>query len=326
MQGYGDLSEEFWTEWFGVGGRELGNPARRYAATPVGLSTWIAQNDFERRPSFMSVQPYRTRGRVACLERLFFDFDSPDLEKAWEDARGFAQTLQAFYEVSPLLCFSGRKGYHVHLWLQTPVGGDLSQGHLKELYRELQTMLLRGLSYKTLDRQVLGDVKRLARIPYTRHEKSGRLCVPVDMERRPVLLMPGALEGYRRHGLKADLVRLAAEKVNKRILEAQRPKPRPGKPRGDRGLRPCMEDFMTRSSLDHKLRVALAAELHAHGWSEPRIIEAFRGLSDFNQKVTAYQVRSVIRGGIKPFRCATIQGLGGCLGADCPIYKRRRGG
>jgi len=87
-----------------------------------------------------------------------------------------------------------------------------------------------------------------------------------------------------------------------------------------------MEDFMKRSNLDHKLRVALAAELHAEGWSESRIVDAFSGLSDFNQKVTAYQVRSVIRGGIKPFRCATIRDLGGCLGSSCSIYKRRRRG
>ena len=161
---------DLWTEWFGVGGRELGNPARRYAATPAGLSTWIAQNDFERRPGFMSVHYYGAPDRVSRLDRLFFDFDSPNLDQAWRDARDFSENLIQFYGVRPLVAFSGRKGFHVYIWLQRPVGGELSPEHLKELYRELQTMLLRGLSYKTLDRQVLGDVKRLARIPYTRHE------------------------------------------------------------------------------------------------------------------------------------------------------------
>ncbi|RLI10114.1 hypothetical protein DRO42_02340 [Candidatus Bathyarchaeota archaeon] len=326
MQVRSDLLEAFWVEWFGPEPRELGDPVRWIAPNPADLLELAPES---QGPVFMSVNYYEAPNTVSSIDKLFFDFDHEDLNLAWEDARVFAHRLRTYYGIEPLLCFSGRKGYHLYAFLERPIGRDLSPDHLKAIYDRLQRMLIGRGEYPTLDRAVLGDVKRLARVPYTRHEKSGELCVPVDMERRPVLLLPGFKQAYREHGVPYSLTVQAARQITEEILDKSTKRRRmPSQRRRLEGMRPCIAAAINSSHMDHKMRVAVAAELHADGWSEPRIIDAFRGQGDFNPKVTAYQVRSVIRGGIKPFRCSTIQGLGGCLGDSCSIYRwrKRKGG
>jgi len=41
----------------------------------------------------------------------------------------------------------------------------------------------------------------------------------------------------------------------------------------------------------------------------------------FNEPKTGYFVEHGIRRGYKPYRCSTIQSIGGCLGDRCPSYK-----
>lgn len=323
MMGHTLLSE-FLVEWFGNEGRELGDPSRHYTEDPKDLVEFTLTS---KGPVFMSTNYYKGPDQVSKLDRLFYDFDSPDLDQAWRDAHDFAQRLKKFYNVTPLLTFSGRKGYHAHVFLQSPLGWELSQKHLKDLYNRLQLMLL-GHSdrYETLDKAVLGDMKRLARVPYSLHEKSGEFCVPMDMKRRPVTLTPGFKAVYREHGLPLQLVEKAVKQVNDEIFQRSRPKRR--SPRQyEKGLihiRPCIEASLNGVSLDHKIRVAAVAELHAKGWGPHRIVQAFSSLSDFDQRKTEYFVKHAIRKGYSPFRCDTIQTLGGCLGSSCPIYRRRR--
>jgi DNA primase large subunit len=119
------------------------------------------------------------------------------------------------------------------------------------------------------------------------------------------------------------LVELAAQHVNDEILTRAHPRPRPRRFVDKSTIRPCMEAVLRQAEPDHKLRVALAAELNAEGWGVGAIVDHFRGMADFDRRVCEYQVTSVLKSGIRPFRCDTIKALGGCLGDECPIYRRR---
>lgn len=324
---FADYVSGFWAEWFGPEPRELGDPKRWLAETPEDLQEFIASNN---PPVFMSVNYYNERNRVSRISDLFFDFDyKDDLSVAWEDARIFARRLESYYDIKSLLCFSGNKGYHLHVFLDTPIGYNLSQRHLKQLYERLQVMLLGRGQYPSLDMHVVGDVKRLARVPYTRHEKSGEYCQPVDVNQRPVLLMPGFKYVLREHGVTHDLVVKAASQIFDGENEKLRPKKvHPKRPKTfDNGLRPCIEAVIQAGNIhtpDHKMKVAAVAEMSAHGWSAERIISAFSSMADFDRKTTETQVRHALKRGYKPFKCSTIQRLGGCVGSECPYYRRRR--
>lgn len=318
---YSTLIQDFLVEWFGSEPRELGTPSRWLVSEPSELIKLASESI---SPLYMSVNYYSARDTVSRLDKLFFDFDSQDLSLAWKEVVDFSDNMNRFYGLKPLIAFSGRKGYHSYLFFQHPFGWDLSQRHLKAIYSELQAMLLYGLEYETLDHAVIGDIKRLARVPFSRHEKSGELCQPLDMSRSPVLLQPGFKQAFREHGIGMDLIKKALNRVNDEILDKAFPKPRRRRPTYDDRIRPCIEAALGSSHVEHKLRIAVVAELRAHGWGEARIVDAFSGLGDFDRKKTARYVKHALKKGYKPFRCSTIQILGGCLGTECRFYRRRR--
>jgi hypothetical protein len=259
---------------------------------------------------FLSVQPYTLSNEVAYLEKLFFDFDDKEkVSRAWGAALSFAENLVKFYDTSPLILFSGSKGYHVYVWLQQPYHAD-TQEHLKAVYVELMRMILEGISKQTFDPQVQGDIKRLSRVPYSRHQKTGELCVPVTADLKPYKLEPGFSEELRRHGLSSQVVEVAIRNLSK-------PKPRPRTYRGPWGrLRPCMAAVLDAKNIHdpkHLLKAAVVAELHAKDTPVEAIIDRFRGMDGFNEAKTRYFVEHSIKRGYRPYRCATIQKLGGCL-------------
>ena len=272
-----------------------------------------------------SVQPYTQKNQPAYLEKLFFDFDyNGDLSRAWDAAQDFSLSLYNNYGVSPLIVFSGKKGYHVYAWLQQSYHAD-TQEQLKAVYEELQRMLLESVDGRSpvFDSQVYGDISRLARVIYSTHPKSGLLCVPVDDNKEPYKLLPGFSEEYRVHGLGPRVVDLAVKSINKK------PKPQLAKTQQRGRERPCMKAVMEARSIhdpNHKLAVALVAQLHAEGWEEDQIVAVFSRMEGFSESKTCQQVRHALTKGYRPFRCETIQGLGGCTGSACPSYHQIRGG
>jgi hypothetical protein len=321
--------EGFWLEWFGGhAGREAGKPHRKFLETSSDFIPYVQECMTQGSPCYLSVQPYRGPNQVYGLERLFFDFDSkadpPDLDKAWNEALNFVDALHKYYGVRSLLVFSGRKGYHVHAWLwQTIEVRPNQEVWAKAIYKTLQDKLLKGLHYETLDPEVLGDIKRLARVPYTVHEKSSQICIPLTENREKLWLPGSSLEEYRRKGLGPDLFQAVVKEVKteERIRQKlQALRKREGKKYVGKEVRPCIEAVLQNPDLTHKMRVALVAEYHKAGLSQDEIETLFTTRPDYEAKRTKYQISHILRGGYSPFRCSTIQTLGFCL-PSCP---RRR--
>jgi hypothetical protein len=168
--------ERFWVDWFGLEGREVGDPYRSFYPGRATFLRFVDRCHATRAPCYLSVNPYHDRDRVAGLEKLFFDFDCvDDPDRAFAEAADFARQLDTHYRIAPLLTFSGRKGYHVYAYLWNTVTFDAArQSFAKAVYQIIADLLLDGLTYATLDRQPLGDIKRLARVPYTTHPGSGQ--------------------------------------------------------------------------------------------------------------------------------------------------------
>lgn len=279
----------------------------------------------EKRGIAVSVQPYTQQNQPAYLEKLFFDFDCKgDISRAWDEASEFALSLYHSYGVSPLIVFSGSKGYHVYVWLQQQYHAD-TQERLKAVYTELQRMLLANLDGRSpvFDSQVYGDIARLSRVPYSTHPKSSLLAVPVDDDQQPFKLLPGFAEDFRVHGLSPRVVDLAVKNsLKKPRVNVQKT---PHKSRD----RPCLKAVLESKNVhdpEHLLKVAVVAQLHAEGLGEDAIVDRFRGMEGFSESKTRSQVRHALTKGYKPFKCQTISQLGGCVGPSCPSYGRVTGG
>jgi len=327
----------FWLDWFGSFGRELGSPERFYTDNPGDLLRLVKECASRKKPCFMSVQPYRSRDVVLGLEKLFFDFDSktepPNRDLGWTDVFSFSEHLKSIANIEPLIVATYR-GYHVYVFLWKVV--EIPSGQLdlaKELYAVLQRRLLNGRSYATLDSSVLGDIKRLSRIPFSLHEK-GVICTPVDLNRQPLQL--DSLDFYREHDLGEDFFREVLEEIkNKRIareileiFDSFKPKPVvkvPSHVRGKWRIRPCFLSALKSGEMVHQMRLALCYEAYCAGLNRDQTVDLYRSLHDFDEAKTRYQVNWLLdrKQGkeIKPYRCRTIQRKGRCLGEACSMFK-----
>lgn len=314
------LIKRFWNEWFTAYiGREVltvnGERINRvFLKHPKDFQHYVKECWQNHVPCYMSVQPFLGRGQVGCIEKLFFDFDcSSDIEKARMEALRLAKTLQDFYDAVPLIVFSGHKGYHIYVWLRQSII-SANNSDLKRLYETLQKTLLRGLNLKTLDWQIIGDVKRLARVPYTKHEKTGNLCVPVTSNGKPVIVT--SLEGYRNHGLPNSFVKFCIRRIHQ---ERSFKKLRIFKLKSIERIRPCILEAL-RKPLEggngHLMRLAIACEFLSRGYNIDDIVQLFATQLDFNEEKTRYFVEHAKRSNYKPFKCKTIRKLGFCLKQD----------
>lgn len=325
--------QSFYKAWFGYhSGREVfhaGIKDRLFLNKPTQLYDYVQECELLGLPAYMSVHPFKARDHVFGLEKLFFDFDCKEnLDKAWNETRDFAAKIEKFYNAKPLILFSGCKGFHVYVWLWSLVEIEKKrERQAKQIYKKLQDKLLKGLKYETLDPQVIGDIKRLARVPYSKHEKTGALCLPLTIHMQPLHFFPSALEGYRNHGLGPSIFQNVAK-------ELQKPKQKRSTlmKKGILNLyngcvRPCIE-FALRTSLHdkhgHLMRLAIATEYLNHGYRVENVVHLFQGQTDFDELKTRYFVKDAQTKGYRPFRCSTIQTLGFCLADSCPLFKRQR--
>ena len=324
---------DFWAEWFNSGGvgRGIGNPTRSYAENHHTFIDWVRKNEANGTESYCSVQPFSKYETPTCIEKVFFDFDSKaNPEAAIDDAFDFGKRLRKFYNVEPLVLYSGNKGAHVYVFLEHPFGYGLEVESMSMICKKLMLMLRGTSSYESLDEQIKGSVVQLSRLPYSHHQVSGKLCAPINETREVLPLSLDHIDRLKQKGLKYELCKRALGKVVEDVKEKERREQRAKKSRSTRRysgtIRPCIQAVLDSKNIhtpQHLMKLAAVAELNANGWGPDRIISAFRGMSGFKEWKTSYFVRHAIRKGYKPSWCTTIQSLGGCLGSDCVIYRRK---
>jgi len=321
------MNREFLKEWFGIyAGRELGDPQRFFADRYEDLLDFVEKCKVEKKPCYMSVQPYSDRDCVYGLEKLFFDFDSKeDTSKAWKEAETFAEKLIEYYRVLPFITFSGGKGYHVYVFLKNTVAFPNHRAELvKKVYELLQRKLLKGFKFETLDQSVIGDLKRLARVPYSMHEKTGKRCYPITLSHQ--FFDPESLEIYRVYGLDTYLIREVIRDITNKEKIHNVKRSRSKKYVSNSKVRPCILEALKQpleGEEGHLMRLAIAREYLNLGYSVDEVAQLFKTQSDYGDgRKSRYYVEYLKRHPSKPVKCKTIQELGFCLGDSCKIYRR----
>lgn len=314
---YDEFIRDFWRQWFTVEaplGREIFQRNNRvWTNSFTDFQKYVLECKKSGSPCWLTVQPFRQQDQPAMVEKLYFDFDSENLCEAWREASAFASSVKQFYDAEPLICFSGNKGYNVYVWLQSPV--KLQDG-LKRFCKTAQNMLFKGLKFKTLDPQVLGDVKRFSRVPYSIHQETKNPCVPINSNHNPVLITD--LTSYRRHGLNSKFVDLCLIQ-----LEGETRLKRLKLFRESDEVRPCIKAALNQpleGGSGHLMRLAAAVELSARGCTVDEIVSFFQNQADFSPDRCRYFIEHAKNRGYKPFKCKTIRKLGFCL-PGCPMKK-----
>ncbi len=163
-------------------GRDFGDPRRRFIPGIVyeRFLGEVKRCSGRGRPCFLSVNYYSgvagKPGSPIALEKVFIDIDYPgNIDKAMRTASRIVGVLESYCR--PLVVFSGGKGYHVYCFFNPVIEGDKE---FLKLVLEHTVLLLKIPLDPGVDDRVVFDVSRLSRIPYTVHEKTGKLTVVVD--------------------------------------------------------------------------------------------------------------------------------------------------
>jgi hypothetical protein len=376
--------EEFWIEFFGNFGHELGDPNAKFTDNPTDIIQFVKDCADAKKPAFISVNPRLAHDVVIGIEKLFFDFDSEDktyikfLNKCIEDGkvteedkkfalekraievigetREFINHLEYDLQISPMVVRT-RKGFHIHVYLPSvwvlPIDNP---DVLKETYNLLQIELLKrrdgSINYKYFDTSVLGDVKRLCRIPYSIHQITGQECFIVkkiikksDTEYEVVPDKIRGLGQYTSTPLRDFewAFKMAVEKIKlEETLRIQKQEESKEKWEMNHGfvgkVRPCFIKQYETKEMRHKFRLAFepelwfAGEFNGHNTKTVEgMINVFRNFNDFNEKKSREQIEwffeNVVpkfRKGLAPYSCKTIQENNWCMKNDCPLYNKRK--
>jgi hypothetical protein len=332
--------EQFLLEFFGLFGRDLGNPERRFTDNPVDTLSFIEECAKNKLPAFMSVQPEKNKAQPLGIEKLFFDFDyckkseklaetEAQQRKAElkEEVKHFLKQLGAL-NIKPLV-IKTRRGYHVHVFFDSIYEINNEFEFWKQVYKQLQYELLKDRNYRFIDHSVLGDINRMCRIPLSIHEISGEECIIVDTKLEQDKIR--SVEYFKLYGLKQKYLLSAMDKA--RELEKTRKQKQIKYVtknltfESSNGIRPCFIKAMNSGEMCHQQRLALLQEAYSLGFHSPQsIIDLFRCFNDFNESITEYQVNwflanRVEKSQVRPYSCRTIQKYGWCLGNQCPKLK-----
>jgi len=227
--------------------------------------------------------------------------------------------------------WTGFKGYRLCVWLPRLLPTD------RIILEKMQRWLAKGLE-EWLDAQVVGDVKRLFRVPYSINPKSGDRAAVVDYMLQELSPREAAehlqslkpldarvLERIRREAALETFAREQEEVHATKRVKGYRGETR----RLPRWVEALLGHLRQAGELCHAARVAAARWMYFVGYSREEIIEVFRAAADFDEKKTTYHVDYEIRRigeecrawqadkcREKPWRCETVVRM--CGGEKVP--------
>jgi len=241
------------------------------------------------------------------LYLVFVDIDLPNaLDRARKVLHRILNYLKTKYDISPYAQFSGAKGYHILIPLES------IEVNPPSLASDFLRFLQLKLSLGCCDPQLLGDIVRLVRLPNTYNSKA------IKDGRDGLVKVIQEWDGKR-----LDTSLLWEEfRLKKLEEELSRKEKKPRAKNADFGRkdpRPCIAEALQhplKEGNGHLMRLAVAAEYLNMGWTPPEIAQLFQNQSDYSYEKSLYFVKDTQKRGYKPFKCKTIQQLGYCL-PDC---------
>jgi len=161
------------------GEREIGFPQRKYCEDKQKFLKMV--NLYNKvRNIYFSLYKFNNTNRVHYdFDKVFFDFDIDDdkdkkaVEKLVKDIINFTEYLSSS-NVKHLICFSGKKGFHVYIFTTNYKNLKNPKEALYNAQKYFSDML-----NLEVDKHVMGDIARISRVPNTWHLGGKRYCIPI---------------------------------------------------------------------------------------------------------------------------------------------------
>jgi len=265
----------------------FGNPYQVKVYSMQRLETLIEENN-GINPCFISVCQY---DQEPYLTYVPFDLDG-------SNAKHDVSKLCRFFDLNGLtyrVIFSGN-GYHVYLRVVEHHYTD------KDLFK-FQRDIIDGLRLKSADPHIVGDVKRLMRIPGTINEKNGKLCKEIFRTENQTPQLDLLL--WENDATYFDKVKFneSTNILDMRISELH--------------TYPCLDHFIKEDEPPHLARVFYVIYKIIEGYSDLQIFRDLekKGWVDWNPKIVWYQIKHIRNGKYILPRCKTLKKYNLCI--DC---------
>ena len=255
------------------------------------------------------------------VDKLCFDFDAKEderLKDVFEVVCEFVEELLKKWKVEFVWCFSGRRGFHIHILLKPTF---LNPPLAKFVVREVQKDLAGGFDF--VDSHLIGNIRGLIRVPNTFNFRGGFFCTSLPEE-----AIDWRISEIFKYSKQQQRVRVLGEKRKnildfvggevKKYVEERRSFPEfhvelnesivPPLSVLKDFLRPCIFKHIQDENPEHYIRFAFVAELLYAGFTVKEIeaiIRSFRW-RDYDEEITKYQVEHIARGKYKPPSCAKL--------------------
>lgn len=308
----------------------------------VGIPSYIVHNErqfehyilkYNGTPEGCHVGVYDCNSRP-IIDKLLFDFDSgkkgEKIKDAFEEVKILVcELLSRKFAVIPV--FSGC-GFHIYVLLH-PVEVDPEVG--KFLLKEVQLSFVED--YKCVDRQKIGVINTMIRVPNTLNIKRKRWCcyLPlhfVEWTLKEILEYAQAPHyltykyNGQRYPLVTDLAGITLKNINIKEVkitedfEEAPPKVPPLHLLKDL-IRPCVyEELIRNRNPAHFVRLSLVAELRHLGFTQKQVFEICKSLrwADFDPDYTMYQIQDIYERKLLPPSCKTLRKYVRCT--NCGWY------
>lgn len=172
--------EDVWIEHLGCDTirfpRDVASPRRKKVGNVDKMIEYVMKR-LKKKNLFVSVYSDPSC-QMWKFDKIYLDFDSPDIETALKDVRKVCRYLNDM-DVFPRTYFTGGKGFALYV--------DFDPMTLyPDDFRLLVHSLTEKLSLNTLDLAVVGDKRRVSRLPFTinfgnvKRGKPVHFCAPID--------------------------------------------------------------------------------------------------------------------------------------------------
>ena len=297
---------------------------RREVYSIEGFRRYVKTSLYRLANCYASI--YNTTMNV-WVDKLCFDFDAKKderLKDVFEVVREFVAELLRKWKIEFVWCFSGRRGFHIHILLK-PI--TLKPPLARFVVREVQKDLVGGFDF--VDSHLIGNIRGLIRVPNTFNHRGGFFCTSLPEE--AIDWRIGDIFKYAR---RQQRVKVLGEKRRsildfisgevKRCVERREDFPEfhveldedviPPLSVLKDFLRPCIFKHIQDENPEHYIRFAFVAELLYAGFTIKEIEAIIRsfGWRDYDEEITRYQVEHIARGKYKPPSCAKLSKIVNC--------------
>lgn len=235
---------------------------------------------------------------------IFFDVDQGG--GFYDNLSFLTKNWPTLHRLDAFILWTGNDGFHVYIPL-VPIIVDLMVAT-----KFVMQLLGNGVDVDNyIDKQPLGDWRKMGRLPMTIHEESGRYSMPYYgsdfkfMEKN----------GFSELTVELSTLLLKYKPLNKRLPSSIYPLPDDVEKTGTGPPPPCILSLLDRAKttrhLSHVERIHLASFM-MRIMDLKDVVDIFKLCADFSYKVTSYQVKYLHDRGIRSYSCEKAKEYGIC--------------